>query len=713
MPVTVLDVLEEIKLASSSEVDRGSRFERLIAAYLRSDPAFADQFEDVWLWQDWPGRAGKHDIGIDLVAGTREGGQVAIQCKFYDRDSTVSKPDIDTFLSASGKAGFTERIIVSTTDKWNKHAEDVIKDQAIPVRRIGMYELAESPIDWSKFSAQTPDVLWLVGKKQPRPHQVSAIDAVVKGFQACSRGKLIMACGTGKTLTALRIAEQLVGAGGTVLFLVPSISLLSQSLREWINEASLDIAPLAVCSDAKVAKRATGGDDEDISAVDLALPATTDVGIVRHRLLAAVQDKSRMTAVFSTYQSIQVVADAIADGGVDPFNLIICDEAHRTTGVTLADQDESAFVRVHDETFIPAMRRLYMTATPRIYTDTSKQKAAEGDAILASMDDENLYGPEFYRLGFGEAVSKDLLADYKVLVLAVDEAAVARTFQQQLSDEDNELRLDDAAKIVGCWNGLAKRGETEHSFGADPYPMRRAVAFSRSIRDSQAIQRLFTSVVNQYIDAHDLDDEDREGPGVLRTEIKHVDGTFNALLRNQRINWLKEEVDDRTCRILTNARCLSEGVDVPGLDAVLFLNPRNSVIDVVQSVGRVMRKAPGKRYGYIILPIGIPAGMTPEDALADNKRYRIIWDVLQALRAHDERFDAMVNKLDLNSRRDDKINVIGVGGGGAEDADRPRSGGQNGRDEQSQLQLVFPDLEDWREAIYAKLVTNVGSRRYW
>ena len=269
-----------------------------------------------------------------------------------------------------------------------------------------------------------------------------------------------------------------------------------------------------------------------------------------------------MTVVFSTYQSIQVLADAMAGGGIDPFDLVICDEAHRTTGVTLSGADESAFVRIHDETFIPATRRLYMTATPRIYTDTSKQKAAEGDAVLCSMDDPDLFGPEFHRLGFGEAVGNGLLTDYKVLVLAVDETAVAKTFQQQLADEYNELRLDDAAKIVGCWNGLAKRGETEHSFATDPAPMRRAVAFSRTIKDSRAIQRLFTQVVNQYIDAHDLDDPDREGPDVLRTQIEHVDGTFNALLRNQRLTWLKADPDEHTCRILTNARCLSEGVDV-------------------------------------------------------------------------------------------------------------------------------------------------------
>ncbi|MCB1239001.1 MAG: damage-inducible protein, partial [Tetrasphaera sp.] len=289
-------------------------------------------------------------------------------------------------------------------------------------------------------------------------------------------------------------------------------------------------------------------------------------------------------------------------------------------------------------------------------------------------------------------------------VLAVDETAVSRTFQLQLADEGNELRLDDAAKIVGCWNGLAKRGSAEHSFDADPAPMRRAVAFAGTIKDSKHIESLFAETVRQYAAAHDLDDAD--GDPVLSCEIQHVDGTFNALERNTRLDWLRADVPDGVCRILTNARCLSEGVDVPALDAVMFLSPRKSVVDIVQSVGRVMRKAPGKQYGYIILPVGIPAGMTPEQALRDNKRYAAVWEVLQALRAHDERFNAMVNRIELIKRRDDKINVIGVPG--------PDGRGDNGGDStgtQGALALTF--LDEWREAIYAKVVAKVGSRRYW
>jgi len=368
--------------------------------------------------------------------------------------------------------------------------------------------------------------------------------------------------------------------------------------------------------------------------------------------------------------------------------------------------DESAFVRVHNNDYLRAAKRLYMTATPRIYDDTSKAKAGDANAVLASMDDENVYGPELHRLGFGEAVGADLLADYKVLVLAVDEKAVAQTFQVQLADKTGELKLDDAAKIVGCWNGLAKRGATEHSFEGDPAPMRRAVAFAGTIKDSKRVEALFAQVVHGYAAAHDLDDATGEPP--LTCQIQHVDGTFNALERNTRLDWLKADLPDGVCRILTNARCLSEGVDVPALDAVMFLSPRKSVVDIVQSVGRVMRKDPAghKKFGYIILPIGIPHGVTPEVALRDNKRYAAVWEVLQALRAHDERFNAMVNRIELTSGRDGKLNIIGVPEPG------PPSDG-DGKGAQGTLELTFAALEEWRDAIYAKVVAKVGSRKYW
>ncbi|MEU5527684.1 type ISP restriction/modification enzyme [Micromonospora chersina] len=705
------DILDELRALATSEADKGTRFERLTQAYLRVDPIWADQFDEVWLWPEWEGNAGKHDSGIDLVARDRVTGELtAIQCKFFGESTTVTKEHIDTFLSASGKAEFSGRLVIATSDKWSHHAEDAIKGQQIPVRRVGLADFEASPIDWRQFSLEKPSDLVLSEKKDLRKHQREAIAGTLAGFKSSDRGKVVMACGTGKTFTSLRLAEQLVGAGGAVLFLVPSISLLSQSLREWVSDAEVPLSPLAVCSDRKVSQKRES--PEDISTVDLALPATTNVDTVHARLSDAMANSDRMTVVFATYQSIDVVARAQSADEVRAFDLVICDEAHRTTGVTLAGEDESSFVRIHDDSYIRSDRRLYLTATPRLYDDAAKAKVGEANALLASMDDEDLFGPEFYRLGFGEAVSRGLLADYKVLVLAVDETSVARTFQEQFKDDNNELQLNDYAKIIGCWNGLSKRGETEHTFADDPAPMSRAVAFAGNIKASRAIEAMFPTVVDQYIDAHDLGAtrEDGDGEQLIRTEVHHVDGGMSALKRNAEIDWLKNNNDESTCRILTNARCLSEGVDVPALDAVMFLSPRKSVVDVVQSVGRVMRKTKDKKYGYIILPIGIPAGMEPEEALRDNDRYRVVWDVLQALRAHDERFDAMVNKIDLNKSRDKKINVIGVrdgvpGGDGQQSENADRS--------QGTLPILWPELQDWRDAIYARIVKKVGNRRYW
>ncbi len=702
---TIHTLLEEFRQAKTSNREMGDKFERLFANYLVTDPLYQDKYSDVWLWGEWPDRGKQPDTGIDLVAKERYSGEYcAIQCKFYDPAHSLEKSDIDSFFTASGKAPFTSRIIVSTTDKWSKHAEEALRNQQIPVTRLRVQDLENSPIDWGQFSLKRPQDIKLKDKKKLRPHQKTARDKVIDGFKGCDRGKLIMACGTGKTFTALKIAEEQATAGGFVLFLVPSISLLSQSLREWTAEAKAPLHSLAVCSDTKVGRKS---ESEDISTHDLAIPATTDARKLAQQISFA-QGRKRLTVIFSTYQSIQAVAEAQGQG-LPEFDLIICDEAHRTTGVTLEGDDESHFVRVHDQGFIKGRKRLYMTATPRIYSDGTKTQAQENEATLCSMDDERIYGPEFHRLGFSEAVRGGLLADYKVMVLAVDEKFVSTTFQRQIADANNEITLEDAVKIIGCWNGLSKRmakGNTDEETEGDPAPMRRAVAFSRSIKDSKRIKELFSQIVEEHRKQHG-DEED-----FLTCEVEHVDGTFNALKRNEKLDWLKADpgAQGHLCRILSNARCLSEGVDVPALDAVLFLNPRNSVVDVVQSVGRVMRKVEGKKYGYIILPIGIPADMSPEEALKDNQKYKVVWQVLQALRAHDDRFNATVNQIELNKSRPDQIQVIGVSGGGGEEGNE---GGSKTGKPGEQFSLNFPNIEEWRDAIFAKIVLKCGDRKYW
>jgi len=714
---TIHTVLEQFREEATSNRDLGDRFERLICRYLELDPLYTERFSHVWMWNEWPLKGNVGDVGIDIVAEERATGEYcAIQCKFYLPDHTLSKEDIDSFFTAAGKSQFTSCMIVSTTDKWGKNAEHALANQSKPVTRLRVQDLDSSPIDWSKFDLKRPQDLGIRKRKTPKDHQKEALKDVVKGLAEADRGKLIMACGTGKTFTSLCIAEK-IAPKGHVLFLVPSLSLMSQSLREWTAESTHPFHSLAVCSDANIGKKHTKGDDDkaDITTCDLAFPATTSARqIVRHYQAthALAQKKSapaQMTVVFSTYQSIQAVSDA-QKAGLPDFDLIICDEAHRTTGVTLSGEDESHFVKVHDADFIRGKKRLYMTATPRIYSDDTKGKAKDADAEVCSMDDATKFGAELHRLGFGEAVSKGLLADYKVLVLAVDEKYVSKTFQSQIADANNELNLEDAVKITGCWNGLAKRLDRATVSEADPQGdsthMRRAVAFSRSIKDSKA----FTQKFAQMIEAYRVSHPDEEN--LLNCELDHVDGTFNALRRNALLDWLKADTPDNTCRILSNARCLSEGVDVPALDAVIFLNPRNSVIDVVQSVGRVMRTArdQGKKYGYIILPIGIPADMAPEEALKDNEKYKVVWQVLQALRAHDDRFNATVNQIELNKRRPDAIQVIGIGG-----AEPGEKGSGDGGPAVREIQgaFAFPHLEEWKDAIFARIVLKCGDRRYW
>jgi predicted helicase len=669
---------------------QGQVFERLIKAFLSEDPLFRQRFRRVWLWSEWPGKRGEPDTGIDLVAEERDGGVCAVQCKFYGDNQRIARADIDSFLVASGRSPFTSRLFVSTTEHWSAHAEKVIADQRVPVQRIGIAELETSPFDWSRHQPERPEQLRRHSEKEIRRHQIAAIQDVVQGFTSTDRGKLIMACGTGKTFTSLQIAERLVPSGGTVLFCMPSISLLSQSLRAWSADAKRPLECLAVCSDAQVTK-----DSEDIHVYDLALPATTDPTRIAEHLLVAKNEtddeKNPLIVVFSTYQSLERVAEA-QRLGVPSFDLVIADEAHRSTGAFSIDEGYSGFTMVHDDERLKAHRRLYMTATPRLYSERAKAKAAGSDVVVCSMDDETLYGPDFHYLGFGKAVGEGLLSDYRVVVLMVDEAYVNEAAHDALSDAELDLKLEDAARLVGCWRGLSKRGVDEDEFIYDPTPMRRAVSFSTTIAYSKRICAALPEVV------HSLLDQGEHGTGC---DARHVDGTMGALAREQQLAWLREEPPEGTCRVLTNARCLSEGVDVPALDAVIFTNPRNSQIDVVQAVGRVMRKAEGKRYGYVIIPVAVKAGEDPEHVLDDNKRYKAVWQVLQALRAHDDRFDAEVNKLDLQRKRSARIQVVGVGGEAERVGDRLDT---------HQLSLAWQGLED---KVFARIVKHVGTRTYW
>lgn len=769
--MTLTEILDSYRAIAKSEREKGTYFERLFMDYLSVEPVWKDLYEKVWMYADWAREQGidARDAGIDLVARTMDGDFHAIQCKLYDKNYHLQKSDIDSFFTASGRKPFVHRIIVSTTNHWSVHAEAALVDQQPPVTKIDLHSLEESIIDWSRYKPGEE----VVGKtkKVLRKHQDRAVEAVLKGFESADRGKLLMACGTGKTFTSLKIAEKLIGSGGYVLFLVPSLNLLSQTLTEWTQESAIPLHNFAVCSDSDVGKKRIDDDIVRTLIHELQYPATTDSGALA-REVSKRGDQEHITVVYSTYHSIGVVSEAQLVHGLPAFDLVVCDEAHRTTGATFGDEDESAFVRVHDNTYLQAKKRLYMTATPRIYADSAKAKAEQDSVTLCSMDDETLYGKELHIITFSDAVRQDLLVDYKVLVLAVEENHVSRRLQKLLSAEDNQLKVDDAAKIIGCWKALAKQGLAEDLTG-DENPMKRAVAFCHVIEpsggkskthkvSSKNIASIFQRVVEAYQDAEKIEPASR-----LRCEARHVDGSMNASQKQEKLDWLKAEPiieEERnqqnkdiganelvavpnneqetdfirdssipTCRILSNVRCLSEGVDVPALDAVLFLTPRNSQIDVVQSVGRVMRKSPGKKRGYVILPVVIPAGMEAHEALADNKTYAVVWQVLQALRSHDDRFDAMINRMDLDLNRSvlSKMEIVAVSDKAPKKRQHPMAekrgglsgpGGRSGftigstvtgrPDTETQTELQF-EIGEIERAIYAKVVKKCGNRHHW
>lgn len=734
---TFNSVLDKFRKEALSERDKGFKFEKLIQSYLKTTSLYTNLFKEIWMWNEFPSRAefGKNDVGIDLVALTYDDEFWAIQCKCYQANTYIDKKEVDSFLSTSGKyftnsetseqVSFSNRLWISTTNNWSDNAEKALHNQNPPVSRLSLTDLESDEVDWLKLEKGIFGVNARVEPKKPFDHQIEALKKSHDYLQTRDRGKLIMACGTGKTFTSLKLAEQETNNKGLILFLVPSIALLGQTLREWSAQASEPINAICICSDGKVSQQKNKNeDDETFSVVNLALPASTDVHSICKQLQYSLS-KDGMTVVFSTYQSIDVISQAQQyylnnfikgdemfendkENSKGIFDLIICDEAHRTTGVTISGHDESAFVKVHDNNFIKARKRIYMTATPRLYSDETKTKADQNDAILCSMDDEAIYGAEIYRIGFGEAVDRNLLSDYKVLVLTVGDKDISPSLQRIISGEDGIINADDASKMVGCINALSKKllGDAAIIKDTDPEPMRRAVAFCQNIKVSKATVQIFNECEPAYFE----DKTEEEKAQMVYVNADHIDGSMSAPTRDEKLSWLKATPDDdKECRMLTNVRCLSEGVDVPSLDAVLFLSARNSQVDVVQSVGRVMRRAEGKKYGYIIIPVVVPEGVDPSDALDKNPRFNVVWTVLNALRAHDDRFNATVNKIELNKNKPAQILIGGIDNGKGNDGDgtEPNNGSSA-----LAAQLAF-QFEELQSTFYAKMVQKVGNKRYW
>ena len=739
-------IYEQILAESVDKRQQGTRYEHAVKWFLENDPAWSSRLDGVWLWADSPTNGGdRGDYGIDLVARDGvDGTYWAIQAKCYSK-SKLAEKDVATFLGFAGIRDTYQHLMIADTtrDGWTKNLSKVAggEDVAKELVRLSLDDMMGANLDWGSFIL---DVEYDSSRRrvlEPRPHQREAIDGIKNTLTDHDRCMVVMACGTGKTLMALRAAEELVGDGGTVLFLAPSISLVSQSMREWSNQVRGRINPYVICSDS------TASNAEDAESygtlLDVPYPATTNPRTVAARFR---RSDVALNVVFSTYQSIDRVHEA-QELGLPEFDLAICDEAHRTTGVL---DGETSFRIIHDAAYIRARKRIYMTATPRIYGEDAKKKAKQASVEVASMDDEETYGPVAYRLSFGKAVSLGLLTDYKVVVMKISESMVSSTMQRLSMREDLSLDMPDVAKFLGCWKALFDRRHGEEVLdpsqaynairgqGENFRTLRHAIAFAASIRASRALSQEFQTVVDTYLetiaaeaedgaiaDIQQLIDAGRE----VKVRLDHVDGTMDAGERKSKLDWLAEDEDEDTCHILSNARCLAEGVDVPALDAVIYLSSRKSRVDIIQSVGRVMRRAEGKKYGYIIIPVFVPAGTDEAAALSSSRDYKVVWDVVRALRSHDERLDAVINagnfgdtaslerivevevldesklKVDKGKPRDGKPHV----------GDPERPGGGAGEQEQIDIDSLM-DMDDIRglgRAIRAQVVRKCGTKIYW
>ena len=628
---TFEDILNDIRNKATNSRDLGDRFEDVMLDFFKVDRHYGNRFGNrVWPWKKWArdNNVDRPDEGIDIVAEERNGDLCAIQCKCYADDGSIDLKALGTFVTAAGTYKMKNRILVYTGDHITEKAEHHLKRNNGAI--LTQETLRSAAVDWSGFprlEAKKPHDL--------RVYQQDALNGAVEGFKTGDRGQLLMACGTGKTLVSLRVAESVAPKGGTVLYLVPSITLIQQSMRAWSENRKTEQYYIGVCSDKTVS-------GEEGSIAELECPVSTNTNDLKKYLKNRPMD--RMTVIFCTYNSIQVVANAV---GRKPIDLVLCDEAHRTIG----GAGDSYFTTVHEDSKIPVKKRLYMTATPKIFTDKIRKAADAQEKKIYAMDDENVYGPVFYELKFDEAVHKyNALSDYRVRIAFIDPALMDPDLQASMTDEQGLLPLNDKNKMVATWHSLLHPGRDDESERL----LQRVIVFSNTIKASKRFagtlnneskdtpQDSFKGVIGKVKETKPTDND---------VDVRHVDGKTRALERKKHLRWLGESNDEpNKCRILTNARCLSEGVDVPALDGVVFMEPRRSMVDVVQAVGRVMRLHPEKECGYVILPVAVPAGEDVNKTLDDGKTWKVVWEVLNALRSHDPNLAADINKLVLDKK---------------------------------------------------------------
>lgn len=735
--ISTYKLIKEKLQAIPNQRLKGSWFEKVSKRFLKEHDS-ADEYESIDLWSDWELNNNECDRGIDMVITTTSKEYIAVQCKFHQ--DSVSYNDLSTFLSklqsGVGEVGFKKGIIISTSNLSSnalEEIEQIRKSKGIDIVEISEEDFIYSQIDWEKFDpTQTQGELPLCDKKKPRPHQTEAIKATKEYFSNLknTRGKLIMACGTGKTYTSLKIMESLDPK--ITLFLAPSIALLSQTFREYAQEKSEPFYASIVCSDDKVGKgkkNKNDDDTDDINFSELPLKPSTRLENILS-IYEKAQKENKRFIIFSTYQSALRIQEA-QEAGLGEIDLIICDEAHRTVGAMYSSNerdDKNAFTLCHSDEHIKAQKRLYMTATPKVYSESSKAKAKESDNVIYSMDDADTFGEEIYTLNFSQAIALDLLTDYKVMILAVRKenlSGVTNSVNQKISQlEAKGTKLDKklinnefVCKIIGTHKGLAKQdlialdneNQEDHNLQNknDTTPSQRAISFCKSISTSKRIKDSFETIMECY-------DEELKKKSFknLTISIDHIDGTMNCKVRLDKLEELNE-FKHNTCKVLSNARCLSEGVDVPALDSIVFFDGKSAMVDIIQAVGRVMRKAKHKKRGYIILPIALEESEIQNlDEAVNNTNFKNIWKVIKALRSHDP---SLVDEATFK----EKIKIFGSD-------DEKHQDDEDSRDKELQKDKTDQDpkqaqktlfdailLQDLADAVYNVMPTKLGDKNYW
>ena len=591
---------------------RGDFFEKVFVPwFLKTDPEWSSKVNQIWLWNEYPQRWGK-DCGIDLVYEDKEGKHWAVQSKCVSPDREVTKSEIDSFLSESNDPRIYGRLLIASTDGIGKNAQQVIERQEKQVVcfllehfRQSEIEFPSSPNDLS--SGKRKD------RRTPRLHQQEAIQSVVAGLQTQDRGQLLMACGTGKTLTSLWIKEELKAK--RTLVLVPSLSLLSQTIREWTATSRDDLNWICVCSDKSVAKKDKIDDAWIEHSSELGVSVTNEITDIQRFLWVNEEG-----IIFATYQSSPLVAEVQQDPDVPDFDIVFADEAHRCAGKV-----SEAFGSVLVSQKIRAKKRLFMTATPRVLSSRIKTKADAENIEVASMDDEGIFGKVLHRLNFSEAISKELLTDYRVVVIGVDDPEIqAQIIHRPLSATSNGVETD--YETLANHISLAK--------AIRDYDLQRVITFHGRVKGAKKFSEDHPAIVDWLPDS---------SKSAKEIQVDYVSGHMNSLERNNKIGQLRN-LEDGQIGILSNARCLSEGVDVPSLDGIAFIDPRSSQVDIIQAVGRAIRKSESKQLGYIILPVYLGDTEKIEEEILAS-RFKDIWKVILALKSQDDSLSEVLDRL--------------------------------------------------------------------